>query len=62
MFFLLERAGVAGLELVTPPLDGTVLPGVTRDSVMQIARAWERVEVAERPLRVGELAGAAAEG
>jgi branched-chain amino acid aminotransferase len=27
-----------GLELVTPPLDGTILPGVTRDSILQLAR------------------------
>jgi branched-chain amino acid aminotransferase len=26
------------LELVTPPLDGTILPGVTRDSVLSLAR------------------------
>jgi len=26
-------------ELVTPPLDGTILPGVTRDSVLSLARS-----------------------
>lgn len=26
------------LELVTPPLDGTILPGVTRDSVLELCR------------------------
>merc|ERR1712167_308199 len=25
-------------ELITPPLDGTILPGVTRDSVLQLTR------------------------
>jgi branched-chain amino acid aminotransferase len=27
-----------GYELVTPPLDGMILPGVTRDSVLSLAR------------------------
>jgi len=27
-------------ELVTAPLDGTILPGVTRDSILQLAREW----------------------
>lgn len=29
---------VVAVELVTPPLDGMILPGVTRDSVLNIAR------------------------
>ncbi|EPY23377.1 branched-chain amino acid aminotransferase [Strigomonas culicis] len=28
------------LELVTAPLDGSVLPGITRDSILQLAREW----------------------
>lgn len=27
------------LELVTPPLDGMILPGITRDSVLSLARS-----------------------
>lgn len=27
-----------GYELVTPPLDGMILPGITRDSVLSLAR------------------------
>jgi branched-chain amino acid aminotransferase len=34
IFFLI------GDELVTPPLGGTILPGVTRDSVIEMARSW----------------------
>jgi para-aminobenzoate synthetase/4-amino-4-deoxychorismate lyase len=30
--------GVVGGELVTPPLDGRILPGVTRTTVLEIAR------------------------
>ncbi|KAI2666319.1 Branched-chain-amino-acid aminotransferase, cytosolic [Labeo rohita] len=28
-------------ELVTPPLDGVILPGVTRQSLLDLAREWE---------------------
>ncbi len=28
----------AQIEVVTPPLDGTILPGVTRDSIMQLLK------------------------
>ena len=27
-------------ELVTPPLDGIILPGVTRQSLLDLSRAW----------------------
>lgn len=42
----LSRVGLARrgkgqkLELATPPLDGTILPGVTRQSVLDLARSW----------------------
>lgn len=29
-------------ELVTPPLDGLILPGVTRQSLLDLARGWVR--------------------
>lgn len=28
-------------ELVTAPLDGTILPGVTRDSILTLAKEWK---------------------
>lgn len=28
------------LELVTPPLDGIILPGVVRQSLLDLARTW----------------------
>lgn len=43
-----------GDELVTPPLDGTILPGVTRDCVLVLAKAWG-LRVSERPLSVTEI-------
>jgi branched-chain amino acid aminotransferase len=52
-------------ELVTAPLDGTILDGVTRDSVLGLAR--ERLvpdgwKVSERKFTMPELAEAADEG
>ena len=41
-------------EVVTPPLGGTILPGVTRDSVLTIARHWG-LPVNERPISVEEV-------
>lgn len=43
-------------ELVTAPLtDGTILPGVTRDSILSLARTWGEFEVSERPVTMKEL-------
>ncbi|HBH87333.1 MAG TPA: branched chain amino acid aminotransferase [Syntrophaceae bacterium] len=52
---------VIGNELVTPPLGGSILPGVTRDSVIQIARSWN-ISVSERPVSIDELVEASAKG
>jgi branched-chain amino acid aminotransferase len=47
--------------LVTPPLSGTILPGVTRDSVITLARrAGHRVE--ERPVSFADWQADAASG
>jgi branched-chain amino acid aminotransferase len=44
------------VELVTPPLDdGTILPGVTRDSLLELARRWGEFEVSERQFSIAEL-------
>ncbi|KAH6842874.1 aminotransferase [Chaetomium sp. MPI-CAGE-AT-0009] len=52
-------------ELITAPLDGTILEGVTRDSVLSLARerlAPEGWNIVERKHTMGELAEAASEG
>lgn len=52
-------------ELVTAPLDGMVLPGVTRDSVIELAKTRlvpEGWKVSERKLHMRELSEAAKEG
>lgn len=48
-------------ELVTPPLAGTILPGVTRDSVIQIAKSWG-VKVNERKISITEVIESALSG
>ena len=48
-------------ELVTPPLSGSILPGVTRDSVLTLAREW-KIPVAERPVEIDEVLSGAADG
>ncbi len=48
-------------ELTTPPLGGTILPGITRDSVLQLARDWG-LQVNERMLSIDEVIAAAEDG
>jgi branched-chain amino acid aminotransferase len=45
MFFVYKN------EVVTPPLTGTILPGITRDSVLRIAESLGRKAV-ERPVSI----------
>lgn len=40
--------------LVTPPLDDQILPGITRDSVLRLAREVFDVETEERPISLEE--------
>jgi branched-chain amino acid aminotransferase len=50
-----------GDEVVTPPLSGTILPGVTRDSALTILRDWG-LHVSERPIGIDEVIAAAERG
>ena len=49
-------------ELVTAPLDGCILPGVTRDSILGIAKQWKDIKVSERTYTMTEVAKAINEG
>jgi len=49
-------------ELITAPLDGTILPGVTRDSILALTRSWGDIEVTERPFNMKEVVNAVNEG
>ncbi|KAG6885953.1 hypothetical protein C0993_007455 [Termitomyces sp. T159_Od127] len=62
-----------GMELVTPPLDGMILPGVTRDSVLALARDHisgknplpklpDDLTVSERPVTMKEVKEASETG
>jgi branched-chain amino acid aminotransferase len=56
VFFVLDDGSLA-----TPPLTGTILPGITRDSVIKLAgRAGRRVE--QRPVSIDEWREGAASG
>ena len=49
------QADGSGQQLLTPPLDGTILPGVTRGSILALARAWGACEVKEGNLTIRRL-------
>lgn len=55
IFFLI------GDTLITPPLEGTILPGVTRDSVIYLAKSWG-MEVQERKITIDEVFEAFGDG
>lgn len=65
-FFVVIKDKVTGQkELITAPLDGTILEGVTRDSVLQLARerlAPEGWKISERKFTMKDMATAASEG
>ena len=67
------RYFLPGYELVTPPLDGMILPGVTRDSVLTLAREHasgiytvpglpQGITVSERPVTMKEVKEASESG
>ena len=63
----LEEVGTMNLmlrlgdEVITPPLAGTILAGVTRDSALTLLRDWG-VRVSERAVSIDEVAAAARAG
>ena len=48
-------------EVITAPLAGTILPGITRDSVLALLRKWG-MNVSERRLKISEVLKAGEEG
>jgi branched-chain amino acid aminotransferase len=63
----IEESGVMNIMFVidgvaiTPALSGTILPGVTRDSVLTLLREWKQ-PVEERPISVDEVVAAHTNG
>ena len=52
---------VIGDEVITPELSGTILPGITRDSILTMLRDWG-VKATERRITLDELQKAAKDG
>jgi branched-chain amino acid aminotransferase len=50
-----------GDEVITPPLGGTILAGVTRDSALALLRSWG-VRASERQITIDEVVAAADDG
>ena len=48
-------------EVITPPLNGSILPGITRDSVLTMLRSWGH-KVSERRLTIQEVSDATKDG
>ncbi len=55
IFFVIEN------EVITAPLAGSVLPGITRDSVIHLAKDWG-LKISERSLAIDEVIDAAKDG
>lgn len=50
-----------GDEVITPPLNGAILAGITRDSALTLMRAWGW-KVSERTIGIDEVVAAAKDG
>ncbi len=48
-------------EVITPPLEGSILPGVTRDTVLDLTKSWG-MKVNERRISIDELIRSSKEG
>eukprot|EP01006_Ploeotia_vitrea_P009019 TRINITY_DN21277_c0_g1_i1.p1 TRINITY_DN21277_c0_g1~~TRINITY_DN21277_c0_g1_i1.p1 ORF type:complete len:397 (+),score=37.01 TRINITY_DN21277_c0_g1_i1:39-1229(+) len=62
-FMVLWKNKQGEKELVTAPLSsGTVLPGITRDSILQLFRKWNEFKVTERDFTMPEFLEAHKDG
>ncbi len=52
---------IIGDEIITPALTGSILSGITRDSVIKLAKSWGR-EAVERRISIDEIYDAHAQG
>ncbi len=52
---------VIGDELITPMLSGSILPGITRDSVLELGRSWG-MKVSERKISIDDVIDAHTSG
>lgn len=42
-------------ELITPPLDGTILPGITRKSLLTLFQEIKEFKVTVKPFKIQEM-------
>lgn len=42
-------------ELVTPPLNGLILPGITRDSILHLTKQWNDCKVSEATITMEQI-------
>ena len=62
VFFFLEHEN-GKKDLVTPPLTrGDILPGVTRQSIVELCKLWGEFDVSEREITMPEIKEAASHG
>jgi branched-chain amino acid aminotransferase len=57
-FMLWKNADTGRCELVTPALNGLILPGVTRDSILKLVKSWEAetgIHVREDKITMAEI-------
>ncbi len=55
IFFVIDN------EIITPQLTGTILPGITRDSVLRLSRSWG-LKTSERRITIDEAVRAIEDG
>ncbi|CAD8080949.1 unnamed protein product [Paramecium sonneborni] len=53
--FFFQKNQQGEKELVTPILDGTILPGIMRDSILEITRGMGKFKVIEKKLYIQEV-------
>lgn len=44
-----------GKVLVTPPLNGLILPGVTRQSIIQLCEQWKDIKVEQNIITMEQV-------
>lgn len=54
-FFVFWKNEQGDDELITPPLDGTILPGVTRDSILTLSKEMNQFKVSVKPFKIQDL-------
>lgn len=54
-FFVFWKNEQGENELITPPLDGTILPGITRDSIITLMEELNEFKVSQRPYKIQDL-------